>query len=150
MSTRSLVRFAKREEGVSFSEHPERVEVQVYKHYDGYPSGHPVDLAKLLNNFKILNGIPFGYNDSKIASGLGCLAAQYVAAFKMDAGDLYIENADTEHGDIEYITYVWVGDSVDKDIWMSIFDVSWNDESDKCIFVGKPQELIDKYEHNDR
>ena len=32
MSTRSLVRFATREEGVSFSEHPERVEVQVYKH----------------------------------------------------------------------------------------------------------------------
>ena len=38
MSTRSLVRFATREEGVSFSEHPERVEVQIYKHYDGYPS----------------------------------------------------------------------------------------------------------------
>ena len=54
MSTRSLVRFATREEGVSFSEHPERVEVQVYKHYDGYPSGHPVDLAKFLNNFKIV------------------------------------------------------------------------------------------------
>ena len=53
MSTRSLVRFATREEGVSFSEHPERVEVQVYKHYDGYPSGHPVDLAEFLKDFKI-------------------------------------------------------------------------------------------------
>ena len=57
MSTRSLVRFATREEGVSFSEHPERVEVQIYKHYDGYPSGHPVDLAEfskgsLYNYFK--------------------------------------------------------------------------------------------------
>ena len=28
MSTRSLVRFAERKEGVSFSEHPERIEVQ--------------------------------------------------------------------------------------------------------------------------
>ena len=54
MSTRSLVRFAKREEGVSFSEHPERVEVQVYKHYDGYPSGHPTDLAKFLDGFSVL------------------------------------------------------------------------------------------------
>ena len=35
MATRSLVRFARREEGVSFSEHPEKIEVQVYKHYDG-------------------------------------------------------------------------------------------------------------------
>ena len=59
MSTRSVIRFAERKEGVSFSEHPERVEVQVYKHWDGYPSGHPVDLAKFLNNFKIVNGIPF-------------------------------------------------------------------------------------------
>ena len=141
MSTRSLVRFAKREEGVSFSEHPEQVEVQVYKHFDGYPSGHPVDLAEFLKDFKIVNGVPFG-DDSRMANGLGCLAAQYIAAFKMVPGDLYIENPDSKHMDIEYITYVWVGDSVDKDIWISIFDTCENE----CIFVGKPQELIDKYD----
>ena len=138
MATRSLVRFARREEGVSFSEHPEKIEVQVYKHYDGYPGGHPVDLAKFLNNFKILNGIPYPEPD-KVANGLGCLAAQYVAAFKMAAGDIYVENPDTERSWIEYITYVWGDDG--KGIWMSIF----NDE-DECIFVGKPQQLIDKYE----
>ena len=138
MSTRSLVRFATREEGVSFSEHPKRVEVQVYKHYDGYPSGHPVDLAKFLNRFSIVNGLT---NDSSyVANGLDCLAAQYVAAFKMAPGDLYIENPDVEHMDIEYITYVW-GD-YSKSIWMSIFDVY----KKECIFVGKPQELIDKYD----
>ena len=149
MSTRSLVRFAKREEGVSFSEHPERVEVQVYKHYDGYPSGHPTALAEFLKDFKIVNGL--GQDTHKVANGLGCLAAQYVAAFKMDAGDIYVENPDTEHMDIEYITYVWGGDG--KGIWISIFETyiqSYNNpEKDKCIFVGKPQELIDKYEYND-
>ena len=142
MSTRSLVRFAKREEGVSFSEHPERVEVQVYKHYDGYPSGHPVDLAEFLKDFKIVNGL--GQDTYRMANGLGCLAAQYVAAFKKAPCDMYIENPDTDHFDIEYITYVWGDDG--KDIWMSIFDVSWNDKADKCIFVGKPQQLIDKYD----
>ena len=141
MSTRSLVRFATREEGVSFSEHPERVEVQVYKHYDGYPSGHPVELAEFLKGFKILNGVPYPEPD-RVANGLGCLAAQYVAAFKMKAGDLYVESPNTERDWIEYITYVWGTDN--KDIWMSIF----NDE-DECIFVGKPQELIDKYEYDD-
>ena len=140
MSTRSLVRFAKREEGVSFSEHPERVEVQVYKHYDGYPSGHPVDLAEFLKDFKVVNGL--GQDTYKVANGVGCLAAQYVAALKMDAGELYIENVDTEHFDIEYVTYVWGTEN--KDIWMSIFDIE-----DGCIFVGKPQELIEKYEDND-
>ena len=141
MSTRSLVRFARREEGVSFSEHPERIEVQVYKHYDGYPSGHPVALAEFLKEFKIVNGLPYG-DDSKMANGLGCLAAQYIAAFKMKAGDLYVESPDTERDWIEYITYVWGTDN--KDIWMSIFDIE-----DGCIFVGKPQELIDKYEYSD-
>ena len=139
MSTRSLVRFATREEGVSFSEHPERVEVQVYKHYDGYPSGHPVNLARFLKGFNIVNGLQDRYKD---ANGLGCLAAEYVAAFKECAGDLYIENPDSKHFDIEYVTYVWVGDSVDKDIWMSIFE----DYSGECIFVGKPQQLIEKYD----
>ena len=142
MSTRSLVRFVKREEGVSFSEHPERVEVQVYKHYDGYPSGHPVDLAKFLKDFKVVNGVPFGVDNNRIASGLDCLAAQYVAAFKTGPGDVYIENPDTQHGDIEYITYVW-GD-YGKGIWMSIFDTY----EKECIFVGRPQELIDKYDTN--
>ena len=140
MATRSLVRFARREEGVSFSEHPEKVEVQVYKHYDGYPQGHPVDLAKYLKGFKIVNGL--GMDTYQMANGLGCLAAQYVAAFKINAGDIYVENPDTQHGDIEYVTYVWrdYGNS----IWMSIFDTYER----KCIFVGKPQELIDKYDEN--
>jgi len=140
MSTRSLVRFATREEGVSFSEHPERVEVQVYKHYDGYPEGHPVDLAKFLNGFSVVNGL--GQDTYKVANGLGCLAAQYVAAFKEQPGDIYIENPDTEHDDIEYVTYVWGDDG--KGIWMSIFDTC----EDECIFVGKPQQLIDKYDTN--
>ncbi len=142
MSTRSLVRFAKREEGVSFSEHPEQVEVQVYKHYDGYPSGHPVALAEFLKEFSIVNGVPFGVDHSRMANGLGCLAAQYVAAFKEGPGDIYIENQDTQHGDIEYVTYVWGDDG--KGIWMSIFDVYGKE----CIFVGKPQQLIDKYNTN--
>jgi hypothetical protein len=136
MATRSLVRFARREEGVSFSEHPERVEVQVYKHWDGYPSGHPTQLANWLNNKKIVNGL--GMSNINLANGLGCLAAQYIAAFKMEPGDLYVENPDTERGWIDYITYVWGDDG--KDIYMSIFD------DEECIFVGTPQELIDKYE----
>ena len=140
MATRSLVRFARREEGVSFSEHPEKIEVQVYKHWDGYPSGHPTQLANWLVDKKIVNGI--GRDTWNVANGLGCLAAQYISAFKMGAGDLYLESPDTKRDWIEYITYVW-GD-YHKDIWMSIFE----NYEDKCIFVGKPQELIDKYDED--
>ena len=136
MATRSLIRFVKREEGVSFSKHPEKIEVQGYKHYDGYPKGHPLDLAKWLINKKIVNGL--GTNNYNLANGLNCLATQYIAAFKQEPGDLYVENPNTERNDIEYTTYIW-GDYY-KGIWMSVFD------NNECIFVGEPQELIDKYD----
>ena len=43
MSTRAQVRFATREEGVSFSEHPDVINAQFYVHYDGYPEGLGVE-----------------------------------------------------------------------------------------------------------
>ena len=48
MSTRAQVRFATREEGVSFSEHPEVIHAQFYVHHDGYPEGLGVDIAESL------------------------------------------------------------------------------------------------------
>ena len=39
MSTRAQVRFATREEGVSFNEHPDKIHAQFYVHSDGYPEG---------------------------------------------------------------------------------------------------------------
>ena len=35
MATRSIIRFAKREEGVSFNEHPDTWDAQFYAHWDG-------------------------------------------------------------------------------------------------------------------
>ena len=48
MSTRAQVRFATREEGVTFSEMTDKFHAQFYKHHDGYPEGLGVDLAKTL------------------------------------------------------------------------------------------------------
>ena len=56
MSTRAQIRFATREEGVTFNEHPEKIHAQFYKHSDGYPEGLGVDIAEsLLNSTKITN-----------------------------------------------------------------------------------------------
>jgi hypothetical protein len=46
MSTRAQVRFATREDGVSFSEHPEKIHAQFYVHQDGYPEGLGMDIAR--------------------------------------------------------------------------------------------------------
>ena len=46
MSTRAQVRFATREVGVSFNEHPEKIHAQFYVHSDGYPEGLGLDIAR--------------------------------------------------------------------------------------------------------
>ena len=55
MATRATIHVAKREEGVSFSEKPDKTIVDIYHHWDGYPEGLGVTLADYLENKKILN-----------------------------------------------------------------------------------------------
>ena len=124
MSTRAQVRFATREDGVSFSEHPEKIHAQFYVHSDGYPEGLGVEIAESLSNY------------GKISNW-------------------EIEDFSDVHGDLEYIYYIW--QCSDKHpAYISIFEIGHYSEpcdhcdrvtlyEDKCIFVGKPNELIEKY-----
>ena len=127
MSTRAQVRFATREDGISFSEHPEKIHAQFYVHSDGYPEGLGVDIAEsLLDSTKITNW--------------------------------EIEYLDTRHIDLEYIYYIWQTPGPEKkDTWISIFEIGSYIHSedgffgmdryeDKCIFVGKPEKLLEKYD----
>ena len=121
MSTRAQVRFATREEGVTFSEHPNAIHAQFYVHSDGYPEGLGLEIAQSVNDYgKIHNW--------------------------------EIESLDAEHGDLEYIYYIWQAPG--KSTWISIFEVGYGwcdscnrllDKADQCIFVGEPSNLIKKY-----
>jgi len=128
MSTRAQVRFATREDGVSFSEHPEKIHAQFYVHSDGYPEGLGLDIANS------------------------------VASMTQTINGWEIEHVQDIHTDLDYIYYVW--SDYDKDTWISIFEVKklYNHECgecgqaitsdhrlDKCIFVGTPEKLIEKY-----
>jgi len=126
MSTRAQVRFATREDGVSFSEHPEKIHAQFYVHSDGYPEGLGLEIADSIENYCKVN-------------------------------NWEIESLTAKHGDLEYIYYIW--QTYDKDTWISIFEVSSYIHSedgffgmdmyeDKCIFVGTPEKLIEKYKLN--
>ena len=67
MSTRAQVRFATREEGVTFNEHPENIHAQFYNHSDGYPEGLGVEIAEsLLDSIKI-SGWEIEYLDTRHA-----------------------------------------------------------------------------------
>lgn len=64
--------------------------INMYAQWDGYPSGHGADLADFLNQFEaITNGIRVG-DERKTANGMGCLAAQLVAHFKVGVGSFYL------------------------------------------------------------
>ena len=78
MATRALINFVDRKDGVSFSEHPgvDKIHVQIYNHYDGYPSGLGVTLADYLQDFIVVNGL--GSGQGQVANGIGCLAAQVI------------------------------------------------------------------------
>ena len=55
MSTRAQVRFATREEGVTFNEHPEKIHAQFYVHSDGYPEGLGIEISEsILYSTKIM------------------------------------------------------------------------------------------------
>ena len=56
MGTRAQVRFATREDGVSFSEHPEKIHAQFYVHSDGYPEGLGLSIAMSYADQEIISG----------------------------------------------------------------------------------------------
>ena len=118
MSTRAQIRFATREEGVTFNEHPEKIHAQFYRHTDGYPEGLGVDIAESLINHRPVEGRSWE-----------------------------IEELQTQHGDLEFIYYVW--QKYDDSTWISIFEMmEYGDQVGECIFVGRPNKLIKKYKLN--
>lgn len=63
--------------------------VNMYRQYDGYPSGHGKELFEFLQPIKLVNGI--GVDDGRrIANGAHCLAAQMVCHFKDGPGGIYL------------------------------------------------------------
>ncbi len=139
MATRAMISIAKREEGVSFSEIPNQTIVDIYHHWDGYPEGLGVTLGWYLSGKRVVNGISGSDNEDLIFNGMGCLAASLVAHLKDGPGNVYIEPRES-HSWIDYHYYIWGDES--KTIYISIFS------SDDCIFVGEPEDLLDKYDKN--
>ena len=115
MATRSVIRFAKREKGVTFNEHPETWDAQFYAHWDGYPENRGVQIAESILHGKKIDGWEIDY-------------------------------VDTRRDDLEYCYYVWQHPL--KETWISIFEGYGCAEDLECIFVGKPQKLIEKYKDN--
>lgn len=64
--------------------------VCMYRQYDGYLAGHGLELAEFLAPFTVVNGLGMK-DETKVANGMGCLAAQMVSHFKgNEPGQFYL------------------------------------------------------------
>ena len=120
MSTRAQVRFATREEGVSFSEHTNAIHAQFYVHSDGYPEGLGVEIAESLTNYVKL----CGWEIESLTAEHGDLAYIY-----------YVWQAPGKS--------TWISIFEANGYWCEHCDKYI--QKDKCIFVGEPSNLIKKY-----
>ena len=65
MATRSSVRFATREEGISFSDLPEKINAKFYAHWDGYPSHRGVEIAESILYSNKIEGWEIDFIDTR-------------------------------------------------------------------------------------
>jgi hypothetical protein len=124
MSTRAIIRFATRESGVSFSEHPEKWHAQLYKNRDGHPESLGLDIAN-----SIVDGV--GLDDIEIDS------------LDTKRGNLdYIYYIWQHYNKSTWMSIFKVGDEVvcdQPDCCRTLVS-----REDKCIFVGEPIDLQDQ------
>ena len=107
--------------------------VCMYRQFDGYPTGHGAELAEFLNGFQIVNG--YGEAKPKLANGMGCLAAQMIAHFKVGTGGFYLEPVELGQDcwqAYEYHVYQDLVTILDSDR-SEIFTGTWQQFYDFCV-----------------
>ena len=80
--------------------------LNLYRQFDGYPSGHGQELGEFLKNLEITNGIAKETKGKRTANGMGCLAAQLVSHFKNSVGGFYIHSTESKDCGQDYEYHV--------------------------------------------
>ena len=134
MATRNLTMVVDREHAekyaLGFANNPDvfahESYVNMYLHHDGYPEWQGVQLANWIQaNWGISDG-------SRMASKM-------VHDHYYDSCYLYSSPDDIDH---EYTYVIWTGER--DDMWVSCY----NQYSSRCVFVLKPDKIIEKYYHD--
>lgn len=154
MGTRSLTHFWKaipdwndETQEADFTKMESMQYATIYIQYDGYPEGVGVQIAEFILSGKVVNGIGLA-EETRQFNGFGCFLAQYIAAHKSGAGNLYMEPPKPKgHEDgwqeYEYTVTFSTSDNMGGGTWsISILE---NYNGGKVIFEGTPEELLEKY-----
>ena len=105
--------------------------INIYRQYDGYPSGHGHELAQFLDSKTLVNG--YGEQNSFEANGMGCLAAQLIVQLKHGVGGIYIYPVSSTDCFQEYEYHVYEDKVIVKDPTAVIFEGTWEEFAQFCL-----------------
>ena len=105
--------------------------INIYRQYDGYPSGHGHELAQFLDSKTLVNG--YGEQNSVEANGMGCLAAQLIVQLKHGVGGIYIYPVSSTGCFQDYEYHVYEDKVIVKDPTAVIFEGTWEDFAQFCL-----------------
>ena len=114
--------------------------VLIYRQYDGYPTGHPLETAEWLATAKVVNGLGLAENQL-VFNGAGCLAAQLIAKFKDGPGGTYIHSLDSRGESWEDYLY----DIIVKEDQSIEYVCYENGSRKKELFRGSPSDFVLQY-----
>jgi hypothetical protein len=103
--------------------------INMYRQYDGYPTGHGAELADFLSAGRLVNGMALTKTAEEfVFNGMGCLAASLIAQFKQSPGGFYIHSVDeTDCGqDYEYHIYNENGELSGSRFRIKVFNCGCN------------------------
>jgi hypothetical protein len=104
--------------------------VNMYRQFDGYPSGHGQELANFLLSGELVNG--YSDENAKVFNGMGCLAAQMIVNFKKSVGGFYIYPIESNNCWQEYEYHIYEDTVVVKNPDEVIFNGNWKEFYDFC------------------
>jgi hypothetical protein len=120
--------------------------INMYRQFDGYPSGHGAELSEFLSGGKIVNGLRLG-REGKFFNGMGDLAAQLVANFKKESGGFYLYPVTAKDCGQDYEYHIYNIDGEFKiEVYYcgcNIFGMSGDPEDVKFVFNGSLPEFVD-------
>lgn len=106
--------------------------VKMYGMYDGYPSGHGLELAKFLKGMRVGNGIS-SETPEFFANGMDCLAAQIVAKFKDGPGGFYLLPCrSNSYSGTDFSYHIGENYAVVESFDKVIFKGTWDEFYDFC------------------
>jgi hypothetical protein len=116
----------------------------MYRQFDGYPTGHGAELAEFLKSGRMVNGLN-GMGKELQFNGMGCLAAQMIANFKESPGGFYIHPTDMTDCGQDYEYHVYDKDGLYVEVYncgCNFFGMSGGDKHE-MIFGGYLKEFTE-------